>query len=65
MWWSSTHSVTKHTILGLGLELDNILIPVSADHYGDPYVKRKELVEGALLLGMGMIKVKCSLLIIN
>merc|ERR1711894_798829 len=27
-----------------------------ADHYGDPYVKRKELVKGALLLGTGMIK---------
>ena len=44
-------------MLEIGLELDNIIIPVSADHYGDPYVKRKELVKGALLLGTGMIKV--------
>ena len=47
-------------ILGLWLELDNIIICVLADHYGDPYVKRKELVKGALLLGTGMIKVNIN-----
>ena len=27
-----------------------------SDDYDDPYVKRKELVKGALLLGTGVIK---------
>lgn len=36
--------------------LENLRNSFLADHYGDPYVKRKELVKGALLLGTGMIK---------